>query len=73
MSCTEIVFDGANDPERCKCRAAVLRTYSALVKDVPENIALQAAKRVYEFHHPEDSKLDQSLTVERWVQAEHFH
>ena len=72
MTCKIIKFDGANDEERCKCRAAVLRTYSAM-SDEPPEVALEAAKRVYRFHHPEDTNLDASLTVERWVNAQHFH
>ncbi len=74
MSCTEITFDGANDPVRCKCQGAVLRTYKGLVsKGQPTQIALEAAKIVYGYHHPEDSKQDAALTVERWVYAESMH
>lgn len=72
MSCKTIKFDGANDPERCKCQRAVLRTYEGLVHE-GDDTALTAAIRVYRFHHPEDSREDASLTVERWVHAGHFH
>lgn len=69
MSCVEITFDGANDPERCKCHAAVMRTYREMIKDQPEYIAVDAARRVYSFHHPEDKFCDAALTVERWINA----
>ncbi|MCK6418454.1 MAG: hypothetical protein L6Q57_05895 [Alphaproteobacteria bacterium] len=76
MSCKDVIFDAANDPERCKCQAAVLRAYNCLViAGRPASVALEAAKIVYAYHHPEDSKQDRALTVERWVCAEagHFH
>ena len=78
MSCNEnhieIHFDGANDPERCKCRSAVLRAYKLLLQaGQPSQYALEAAKIVYAHHHPKDSKFDRALTVERWVNAGHFH
>lgn len=74
MSCQHIHFDGARDPERCKCQRAVLNAYGTLVAaGRPHQVALEAAGIVYRFHHPEDSKMDASLTVERWIHAEHFH
>ncbi|MCB1680999.1 MAG: hypothetical protein H6858_04255 [Rhodospirillales bacterium] len=74
MSCKEIHFDGARDPERCKCQGAVLRTYTSLISaGRPHPVALEAAEIVYRYHHPEDSKLDAALTVERWIHAEQFH
>ncbi len=72
MSCKNITFDGANDPERCKCQGAVMRAYKGM-KHEGEKTALAAAVRVYSFHHPEDLPVDASLTVERWVHAEHLH
>lgn len=74
MSCKEIVFDRATDPVRCKCHGAVLRVYNGLVEaGRPECNAMEAAMIVYRHHHPEDSKSDASLIVERWVNAGHFH
>ena len=58
--------NGIKQAADCKCYGAVMRTYKSL-DDVPEAIAMQAAKRVYRFHHPEDSKLDSAITVERWI------
>jgi len=74
MTCREIKFDGANEPERCKCRPAVLRAYGGLLAaGQPECVALEAAKVVYSHHHPEDSQEDAGLTVERWICAGKFH
>jgi hypothetical protein len=39
----------------------------------PAQVALSAALRVYRYHHPEDSKEDASLTVERWVNVHSHH
>lgn len=55
--------------EDCRCHAAVMRTYAELSKDQPEYIAVDAARRVYSFHHPEDKFCDAALTVERWINA----
>lgn len=41
-------------------------TYRSL-DDVPDHVALEAATRVYRYHHPEDSLHNAALTVERWV------
>lgn len=69
----EIVFEsGVRKPADCKCYAAVMRTYLSLGK-LPDHVAMEAALRVYQYHHPEDSKHDASLTVERWVNEEHIH
>ncbi len=58
----------------CKCHGAVMRAYSGLLNaGEPEATALEAAKIVYGFHHPEDSKEDQALTVERWINEEKLH
>jgi hypothetical protein len=63
----EISFEsGVKSPADCKCYAAVMRTYLSLQK-LPERVALEAALRVYRHYHPEDTKHDSSLTVERWV------
>ncbi len=70
MTCKDIIVDGVEDPKNCKCYRAVTRTYRDLVDDqLPEYIALQAAKRVYYFHHPEDNEEEGGITVERWVYA----
>lgn len=69
----EILFEsGVKSPAECKCYAAVMRTYLSLNK-VPDQVAMEAALRVYRYHHPEDSKHDATLTVERWVNEEHIH
>jgi hypothetical protein len=62
----EPLKQGLKQPADCKCYGAVMRTYKSM-SDEPDYIALEAAKRVYRFHHPEDSKLDSAITVERWI------
>ncbi|MCC7305632.1 MAG: hypothetical protein IT558_05160 [Alphaproteobacteria bacterium] len=64
--CKENMFDADSTP--CACRMAVERCYKTLTAaGEPQTIALQAAKRVYRHHHPEDSIEEAGLTVERWV------
>lgn len=69
MSCNIPVEKGVKSAADCKCYAAVMRTYLSLGK-LPEHVAMEAALRVYRHHHPEDSKHDSALTVERWVHEE---
>ena len=66
------VCDGVREPQDCKCYGAVMRTFTAL-QDEPHHIALEAACRVYCYHHPNDNKRDAYLTVQRWVSAEQIH
>ena len=75
MACNLPIQNGVKDASQdCKCHGAVMRTYSGLIEaGRPETIALEAAKIVYGYHHPEDTKADQSLTVERWVNEENLH
>ena len=69
----EVVSDPAKDPVRCKCQNAVLNAYKELIKQVPKSNAMEAAELVYGYHHPEDSKEERALIVERWINAEHMH
>ncbi len=55
----------------CKCYKAVMRAYGSLLDSVPPHIALEAAQRVYQHHHPEYPKVDAHLIVERWVNEDH--
>ncbi len=66
MSCNIPIQEGVKDARDCKCYSAVMRTYKSM-SDEPDHIALAAAQRVYRYHHPEDTKVDAHLTVERWV------
>lgn len=51
-----------------------MQAYGSLVNaGQPESFALEAAKIVYAYHHPEFPKQERALTVERWVYADHFH
>lgn len=66
MACNLPVQNGVKEARDCKCYGAVMRTYKSM-SDEPDHVALEAAQRVYRYHHPEDSKSDAHLTVERWV------
>ncbi|HRQ60806.1 MAG TPA: hypothetical protein PLO23_04750 [Alphaproteobacteria bacterium] len=69
----EISFEsGVKSPADCACYSAVMQAYR-LLDDVPDAIAMQAAIRVYRHHHPEDTKRNAALTVERWVNEGHIH
>ncbi len=57
------------DDQMCKCRMAVLNAYHGLMRHDPESVAIEAACRVYKFHHPEDGADLTRATVERWVHA----
>lgn len=72
MSCNIPVQNNVRKPADCKCYKAVMRTYAGF-SDEPENVAMEAAIRVYRYHHPEDNKMDAHLTVERWIAAGHIH
>lgn len=73
MACSIPVQENVKQPEDCRCHGAVMRTYSSLLNaGQPKTVALEAAKIVYGYHHPEDSKPDQELTVERWVHEGHI-
>lgn len=72
MSCNLPVQKGVKKAADCKCYGAVMRTYAGM-SDEPEHVALEAAQRVYRYHHPEDSKEDAHLTVERWIHETRVH
>jgi hypothetical protein len=74
-SCTDDKpFDAATDEGRCRCKGATLRAYNGM-KDsgAAECEAVEAAWRVYSFHHPKDAPYDSRLTVERWIYADRAH
>jgi len=73
MPCQIPIENNVKKAADCKCYSAVMRTYKCMKSDEPETIALEAAIRVYRYHHPEDSKRDASLTVQSWVHANHHH
>ena len=74
MSCNLPIEKGVRRAADCKCYGAVMRTYKCLKHSGnPDSIALEAAQIVYSYHHPEDSKQDQRLTVERWVNQGSLH
>jgi hypothetical protein len=74
MACDDHPFDTAKDPDRCKCKGAVERAYFSMVKaGRPANVAIEAARIIYQYHHPEDPRDVAHLTVERWVNEGRYH
>ncbi|PCJ96348.1 MAG: hypothetical protein COA45_11120 [Zetaproteobacteria bacterium] len=74
MSCHIPVQKDVKKASECKCYGAVMRAYGGLVDaGEPDTIALEAAIIIYGYHHPEDSPLTQTLTVEHWVNAQSLH
>lgn len=74
MSCNLPIERGVKSPADCKCYHAVMRTYVSLIDaGQPQRVALDAARIVYGYHHPEDSYKNQRLTVERWTHQENLH
>ena len=52
----------------CACRAAVMRAYDGMIaSEAPVSVALDAARRVYRYHHPETAEEAASEIVEAWV------
>ena len=73
-SCREVTFDGANDAERCRCKGATLKAYHGMLQHgAAEGEAVQAAFKIYCYHHPCDTAENAHLTVERWIYAERAH
>lgn len=64
----DVPLDQNGNPSGCKCWRAVMQAYATLTAyNNSDRMAMDAAIRVYRFHHPEDSKEDCRLIVERWV------
>ena len=52
----------------CHCHRAVTRAYAEmLAKGAAHSVALEAAARVFRFHHPEVPSFRAHATVETWV------
>jgi len=52
----------------CRCRAAVERAFSGMIAGgAPDSIAMEAAARVFRYHHPESSERHAWDTVETWL------
>lgn len=74
MTCNIPEEEGIKKASDCKCYNAVMRTYNGLINaGQPEAIALDAARIVYGYHHPEDTMRQRSLTVESWIHAGNLH
>ncbi len=51
-----------------------MKAYGTMISlGQPEHVAKDVAVTIYAYHHPEDSKHDQALTVESWVNEGHLH
>ena len=58
----------------CKCRRAVMNGYHGMKESgAAESEAMDAACRIYRFHHPEAAIAASRLTVEQWIYARHTH
>ncbi len=65
---------GASEPIVCRCHMAVMNGYNGMKKSgAAECEALDAAFRIYRFHHPEHNRDKSRLTVERWIYAGQAH
>ena len=57
-----------SDPDGCFCRAAVERAYAGMVASgAPNQVAMEAATRVFRYHHPKCSLKYAEHTVETWL------
>ena len=55
-------------PESCTCREAVTRAFRGMTTSGAQpSIALDAATRVFSYHHPAASYAHARATVEEWV------
>jgi hypothetical protein len=61
--------DYANEAAKCICKPAVFNAYETL-KSHGHKKAMDAAMKIYLYHHPEDTIEDAQITVERWLVAQ---
>lgn len=75
IDCTQF-FDKADDPQSCKCRGIVLKTFDSLVQSgVNKTEAIKVASNVLRYHHPCPS-ITANTIVECWVHKhvnDHIH
>lgn len=66
VRCTAIEADVGLEP--CRCRAAVKRAYASMITSgASARVALDAAQRVYLYHHPSFAEDEARHIVENWV------
>lgn len=64
----------ANDSCRCVCKNAVFNAYNGLVgAGQSHRHAMDAAMKVYRYHHPQDSAEAAEQIVERWILSQTVH
>ena len=58
----------------CRCRGAVERAYAGMIAGgAPDSVAMEAAERVFRYHHPESSERHARDTVETWLFSGPLH
>ena len=58
----------------CKCRRAVMNGYYGMKQSgAAESEAMDAARRIYSYHHPEADISLSRLTIEGWIYGPHAH
>ena len=61
-------FGPGSSRNACRCRTAVERAFSGMVASgAPNSVAMEAAERVFRYHHPESSPRHARDTVETWL------
>jgi hypothetical protein len=58
----------------CHCHRAVMRAYAEMIAvGAPRTVALEAAVRVFRYHHPEVASFRAHDKVETWVHTGPLH
>ena len=61
-------------PGACSCREAVTRAFRGMtVSGALPSVALEAATRVFSYHHPSADYMHARRTVEQWVRHSLAH
>ena len=56
------------DENNCDCRTAVVRAFGELRRrNMSQKAALESARAVFSFHHPEVPEADARKTVDAWI------
>jgi hypothetical protein len=64
---------GVPGEPNCACRAAVVKAFNGMTRSgAPYDEALEAATRVFLYHHPELGWGAREL-IERWISPESLH
>tara|TARA_R110000868_G_scaffold29080_5_gene108319 strand:+ start:3880 stop:4077 length:198 start_codon:yes stop_codon:yes gene_type:complete len=56
------------DENQCDCRTAVVRAFGELRKrNMSQKAALESARAVFSFHHPDIPEADARKTINAWL------